>query len=324
VLVVEQPFAPRDGVAQRTVAFRQVGGTVDQQGERVLELRRQRGRRQGAEPRRGELDGQRQPVDVVADGLQGGAGVPVEPGRVEVRGDGGRTRQQQVDGVAERERSDRQLVLHPGAQRSAARGEHGQLRPISEEFDDLDRQIRELLEVVEDEQPGSVVQCAAELVAHVGRSAFVHPDEPSDGEQRELGVVDVVERHERHPGRPRRRDRGGCGSRQAGLADTTWAGQRDEPARCHRGERTAQVLVAPDQRRRWGHGRPPTGGRGAVRTPVPAVGCSAQEALAMVSRQTEGVGEGPDRVRVRVGADPTFELADAVDGESGAVGELLL
>ena len=63
----EQVVAPSDGVAQRLLAGREVAGTSSQGGEAAVQPVAQRLRRQQLDPRRGQLDGERQAVQPADD-----------------------------------------------------------------------------------------------------------------------------------------------------------------------------------------------------------------------------------------------------------------
>ena len=64
----QQVVGPGDGVAHRLLASGQVASTPGQQRQPVVEPGQQRRRREDLDPGRGELDGQRQPIQPATDG----------------------------------------------------------------------------------------------------------------------------------------------------------------------------------------------------------------------------------------------------------------
>ena len=67
LLGCQQVVAPGDGIAHRLLPRRQVARASGQQRQPVLKSREQRCGREHLDPRRGQLDGQRQPVQSAAD-----------------------------------------------------------------------------------------------------------------------------------------------------------------------------------------------------------------------------------------------------------------
>jgi hypothetical protein len=110
-----------DGRAQRPLPGGQVPRAAGEQGQRPVQPVQQFRRGEQAHPRRGQLDGEGQPVEPAADRGHGGSvGVgDHEAGR-------GRPGSEKRDGIGygQRREPDLPLVAHP--QRTLAGGEHGQ------------------------------------------------------------------------------------------------------------------------------------------------------------------------------------------------------
>jgi hypothetical protein len=149
----------------------------------------------------------------------------------------------------------------------------------------------------------------------------MHPGAVSDRQQGELRVVDVRERHDRDGAGAGRGDPFGRGQGEAGLADTARASEGHEPVALDRDEDPHEVGVAAHQYRRWWWWYP--GGR---RCGPGRVACwrGGEEPVASGPVQTERVGDRADRVGVGACSHPALQLADAVDGQSGTFGQLLL
>ena len=67
LLVAEQVVGPGDRVAHRPLPVRQVAIAAGQDRQPILQSGEERLWREHADPRRGQLDGQRQPVEASAD-----------------------------------------------------------------------------------------------------------------------------------------------------------------------------------------------------------------------------------------------------------------
>ena len=104
---LEQPIAPVDGGAQRALTLGQVART-GRQRQPFRQARLQRARGEHGDPRRGELQRQRQPIQAVADPLDCRP-VPIvdaEPGAHRSR-----SREEQLAGVMHGQRGDVQTLL---------------------------------------------------------------------------------------------------------------------------------------------------------------------------------------------------------------------
>ena len=96
LVVVEELEAPADRVAQRSMPGGRIPRARGEQLEAVLQPGEHRRRGQHLDPRRGQLDRERQAVEVVADlGDRGEVGLV----RLEVRAHGARPLEEHADGV---------------------------------------------------------------------------------------------------------------------------------------------------------------------------------------------------------------------------------
>ena len=108
----EQPVAPGDRAAQGLLTLRQVTGTADQHGQRMLQPGEQRPGRQELDPRRRQLDRQRQAIEPPGDPRDHGGILLVQD---ETRPDGPGALGEQPHRLAARDRRDRRAlrVRHP-------------------------------------------------------------------------------------------------------------------------------------------------------------------------------------------------------------------
>jgi hypothetical protein len=160
----QQVDAPGDGPAQRLLPFRPVPPAAHQEGEAVLQPLEQRLRRQQLHPGRGQLDGERQPVEVPADRRHGGPVVwreleagPCRLGPVDEEADGlvlgeeVRRRQMPV-ALRHAQRRDGVLVLPPDAEPHPAADQDLDGRGRPQELGDEGGCDGHLLEVVQHQQ----------------------------------------------------------------------------------------------------------------------------------------------------------------------------
>ena len=131
----EEIVAPGDRIAHRLLAGREGAGAARQERQPLLQPLQQRLRREDLDPRGGQLDGQRQPVEPGADLGHGGR---VGSGHGEVRLDRLRPLDEQahrlvlaqaldrrqVGRIGQRERCQRVFLLAVGMQRDAAGHQH--------------------------------------------------------------------------------------------------------------------------------------------------------------------------------------------------------
>ncbi len=259
----EQLPAPVDHGAQGAVPVEGRAGAAVEQPEPVVQPVRDLTGGQGAQPGRGQFEGQRQAVELAADPDHRVDGVVVhgEAGA----GRGGALREERDGGVRERplrsvagcghgERRDRPERLAGDAERLAAGGEHGEPGCGGQQaLGEAGRVLDQVLAVVQDQQ---------DVPARHG------PGDPLDGPGRvsraggHSGVRRRAEGRQHGPrhavraggvgefGQPDVRGgqgRGGGGEGQPGLADAARAGQGDQPGAAQAFLNGRQVGVPADQ-----------------------------------------------------------------------------
>ena len=163
----QEVVAPGERGAQRLLASGQVAPLAREQGQRLIEARQHRLRRQDARPRGGQLDGQGEAIQAAADLRDRGVilGVDAEVrthllGALLEQGHAGG--QRAVAGGIERERRHRLLVLALHPQRLARRDEDLEARARRGDAADGGRGVEHLLEVVEHEQRALAAQVGDE------------------------------------------------------------------------------------------------------------------------------------------------------------------
>jgi hypothetical protein len=218
--VAEQPVAPVERVPKRPLVHRHVARPSRKQLEAPFEAGKHRLWRQEFRPRRGQLDGERQPVDGGADLGDGreGALVQLETGV----GGPGPFEEERRRGFPG-QRCQHVLVLARDAQAGPARYEQAYPRAGASDLDEERRRVDHVLEVVEYEQEARAVEVAGEVLL-----ALPQPERPGD---RRLDESRVGNRRERDGDDPvgegvgaRVRD----GESQARLADSTRTGDREQ------------------------------------------------------------------------------------------------
>ncbi len=160
--------------------------------EPVGEFRRARATR----PRRGELQGERQAVEALADSANWRT---VAEAGVHVTG----ALDEQGGGVVQRERLDAVLALAPDPERDPTRREHRRVRRAPDETHDRRRRFEQMLEVVEHEQQPLALQPFLELVRIVEREYVRNCSRHEVGiaERSEVDQVDAVPELVDHPRR---------------------------------------------------------------------------------------------------------------------------
>ena len=167
----QQAEAPVQGVLQGALPFGQVAGPAGQHAEPLVQPRGQRLRGQQPDPGRGQLDGQRQPVQPAAD-LRHRPGVFV--GQLEARGNGVRPLHEQAHrgvplqvrrvaadpGGRNRQRGHRELMLPGQAQHRPAGDQHYQAGSSGQQLSQQRSGAHNLLEIVQRQQqpPGPQVR----------------------------------------------------------------------------------------------------------------------------------------------------------------------
>ena len=248
--LVEQVVAPGNRAPKRLLAGRQVARARRQDVELVLEAGQDRVRRQELGPRRGELDREGHAVEPRRD-RGNRRGVVVGHGKRRL--DRQRSLDEQPDGgvLAERDRvdaprptrqlepvrarelarigwsgqaRDRQLLLPGDPQGGTAGDDDLEAVGGAQQVRDDRRGVRDLLEVVQDEQDAAVAQPVAHRLRDRARPGVRDPERRRDPWRHEQRVADRLERHEEGPvGEPVRR--------RAWRARGTSASSRSRPAR---------------------------------------------------------------------------------------------
>ena len=188
---LQQVVAPGDGVAQGALPRRGVAWSTGEDGQAAFQPFQQGVRRQESDARRGELDGQRQPIEALADG---GDGRRVVLGQREVGHDGPCSLHEEVDRRHAGELGQRQnrfgrrqgqgrhgnLLLGAHLEWFPARHQHGELRARRQQLGELRRRVEDLLEVVEhQEQP---LRCQERLdgLQQPLPPCLTHPEDAGD------------------------------------------------------------------------------------------------------------------------------------------------
>jgi hypothetical protein len=254
--------APGDGVAHRAKAGGQVARPADEQRQPPRQPGQQRARRQQANPRRRQLDGQRQPVEAGADG---GHGRRVGLGEAEIRarrpGAFGEQadrliscqllRQRQAGGIRKRERRHREGLLAVEVEDGPARDEHREVGRGGEQVADQRGGRQHLLEVVEDQQQGPPAKVPLHALGHRPVARLAHAEGLRDRRGDEVGVADRSEGDEGDTGDEVRGEGLGHPQGQARLADAAGAGQGQEADAVvtEQGADRGGLAFPPDQRR---------------------------------------------------------------------------
>ena len=238
-------MAPGDGLPHRPQPRRQIARPARQHTQAGRSLHRPRQAleqsRQGevADPRRGQLDGQRQPVQAGADRRHGGG---VGRGQHEGGVGGARPRHEQLDsGVrgwlgGERwpdrgrvgQRGDREVVLAGEAQDNAAGDQRREAGARGQQGGEGGAGGHDVLEVVEDQQRPALPQVGGQPLGQGPTAHLAQPQRLRDRGQDKAGLAQGVEGHEPDAVREVRGDLRGDVQGEPGLADAAWAGQRQQ------------------------------------------------------------------------------------------------
>ena len=236
----EQAVAPVHGGQQGPVPGGQVAGGRGEQGRVVVEPVEDLLGRQHPGPGRGQLDGQRQPVQAAAQ-FRHRAGFPVVEGEARVVGAG--TLPEQLDGGRDRERRHRPGCLAGDAEGLPAGREQpqsGQVRqgPVGE----LRARVEQMLAVVQHDQGGSVAELLGDGRPDVAARRVGHADRPGHPGLDELRIG---QRGQIHP--PDRPGRLGDPQREPGLAAAAGPGQRHQAGPGQQVRDLIEVVVAAQQ-----------------------------------------------------------------------------
>jgi hypothetical protein len=247
---VEEIVGPGDRVAQRLLTSGQIARPAGQQRQPLLQAGQEDVGGEMADPRRGQLDRQRQAVQTPTDLGDGGA-VRLRQHEVEANGLGAvdeeahRVALGQLRGwagrVGEGQRRHGDDPLHGEAQRLAAGDQRPQPGTGRQQARDQRRRLDDLLEVVQDQEQRLVAQgCGQPLddravpdLPHAQRLSNDRRDEGGIGQRRQVDEGDAISEL---TGKAH-----GNLEREAGLADPARTGQGDE-----------RHVVAPQQRAQLG------------------------------------------------------------------------
>ena len=237
----QQVMAPGDRSPQRLLPVRKVTAAAGQQAQRMLKPGRDRLRRQQPDPRRRQLDGQRQAVQpadnlrdrrrvLIVDGesrYHGGRALGEQPRRLA----GGQGRRGRVGHrVRDRKRRDRAFLLAGNAQRGAAAHQDPQGTGFLQQPYHDRCAGQQVLEVIQDEQELPLAQLTDQVVHQRPVSGILQADALGDRRWHQSWIPHRRQRDEIHPVRViaghlrRQRDA------QPGLAAAAGPGQRDQVA----------------------------------------------------------------------------------------------
>ncbi len=237
LVVAEHVVRPVDRASQRLVTFHRGPATARQQSELIVETRRDLGRRHRLDPGRRELDGERDPVEARADLFDRSR---VFGRHRELCPRLGRALGEQRDRVAgEPERRQRDHAFARKRESLTTRRHYRDpRRGVYQAIDEFRDRVEQVLAIVEDEQEllraEKVEQSLVEGLTH----ARLHPERGSDRLDDRLGLPDGRELAQPRAVAVARERFGRDLGRESRLADTTHAGQRDDPCI---GERTHDV-----------------------------------------------------------------------------------
>jgi hypothetical protein len=226
LLVRQEVVAPLDRGPEGLLSLVRVARAAGQKRETLVQSSRQRLRGEQLEPRRRELDREREPVEPPADLEQGGGVLARRP---EFGLDRSSPLDEEPDRVGFRERGHGILVLAREVQARAARDQD--LRPFGhgQQACDVGRRVEEMLEVVEQQQQFSAAQKLGQRHRKGLAAVLPHAQCLGQGRKHERRVPDRCERNVEDTvlevldhfccdvqGKP-------------GLAGTSRAGDGDEP-----------------------------------------------------------------------------------------------
>ena len=254
----EQVMAPGDRRPQGLLPVRQVAAATSEQAQRVFQPGQDRLRRQQLDPRRGQLDGQRQAVQPAGD-LRDGRRVPLVDREVR-RHRGGPLGEQahrlaggQPFGrgpgarIRDRERRDRAFLLAGDPQRRAAADQDAQRTGLPQQPGHGRGAGQQVLEVVQDEQDLPVVQLADQVIHQRPVPGVLQPEALGDRRRHQPRIPDGRQRHEVDAVRVVTRHLGGQRDAQPGLAAAARPGQRDQIAACEQPSGQRQLAFPADE-----------------------------------------------------------------------------
>jgi hypothetical protein len=173
--------------------------------------------------------------------------------RLEIRTHGSCPFQEQPHGVFERERPEWKLLLAAHPQPCAARHDDLQAGACGDDRRERGGCIDDLLEVVDDEQKLAALDVPDEALFEI-TLPVEEPERPRDRADHVAGIPDRLKRHHDDAVSEVVGRCGGDRLGEAGLADPTGTGDREQAdvAPLQEGRGFGDAFVAPDQRR---HGR---------------------------------------------------------------------
>jgi len=236
--VVEQLVAPVDRPTQGPLPFRDVPAAGEKR-EAPVEPGKDVSRLEQPNPRRRELDRQRQAVEPGADL---GDRRRVLQRQVESRTDCPSALDEERDRIdrpqlvkadvtraaRERERRHEKLLLSGDPERFTARHEHLHARGPGDQLADGSGCGHDLLEIVQDEQERAVAQVLDECLEGVASRSFAQSERRRDSWPHELGIGDRRQRNEDRSIVERVRCLACDLHGQPRLAGAAWSGQRDD------------------------------------------------------------------------------------------------
>ena len=273
----EQPVAPGDRAAQGLLTLRQVTGTADEHGQRLLQPREQRRERQELDTRRRQFNREGQAIESSGD--------PRDQGRVllvqdETRPDGLSALGEQPHRLTARDRGDRRelRVRHPqGRDFKLLLAADVKRRPAGHHDPQRHRRLQDLrdcrsgcdqvLEVVEQDKDPRVFEMASQAIQQRPVAHIPQPDALRDRRQDQIRVPDRGQRHEIHPVREPAGDFGSQLEAKPGLAAAARARESQQAAAFQEclqilqlplpadeaGQLAWQAIGKPIQRARRGH-----------------------------------------------------------------------
>ncbi len=221
---LEEVDAPGERLAEGLLAGRKVARTAGEHGQPRCEPRVEGPQPERSDARGGELDGQRQAVEPMAD--RGGDG-PRRGIELERRVDGGCTSSEQLDGVVLAQWRDGIDVLARHVEDHPGRDDDDHARRRGEEPDQLGRRRSQVLDVVEQQELLATAQRGRQRRQRVG--AGIEVERPRDRRQDERGVTERGQLDERRAVSERALDRACELECQPALAAAASAGQREQP-----------------------------------------------------------------------------------------------
>ena len=225
LVVNEEVEAPADRVPQRAVPGGCVPGARGEKLQRVLEPGEDPRRGEHLDPRRRQLDRERQAVEVVTDLRARGQVCLV---RLESRAHGARPLEEHAQGVVAFERPERQLLLAADAQPCAARDHGLHARARGDDRAERGRGLDDLLEVVDDEQQPAALDVRDEALLEIALGVE-EPERPRDAADDQSGVAHRLERHQDDAVCELIGGRRGDLEGEAGLPDPSGPGDREQP-----------------------------------------------------------------------------------------------